>query len=530
MKPVQKPGASILIVDDNPKNLQVLGRLLQMEKYEIEFAINGEVALDWINNKQFDLILLDINMPGMSGFEVFTKIRSNPRLNNVPIIFLSADRDKDSIFKGFELGAQDYVTKPFDSRELLMRVKTHLLLKKSQKDLENLNLSLEEKVIERTCQLKEALIKAEASDKLKTAFMNNISHEIRTPLNGILGFAKLVVKPDVTDEKKKYYLDILENSSKRLLNTITHYMDISLLVTGNQKVKNQAFYPSGLLHNIKEKFQHQCVNKGLALTLELPSLTEMFQTISDPALIYKIVDHLMDNALKFTNKGEISCGYTLNEDKVEFFVKDTGIGISPEVQNQMFDHFTQGDTFDTRKYEGCGLGLSIAKGLVELLKGEIRCESEPGKGSTFYFTVPFERPASKPHDNIVSEEGNKAPGKQVILLAEDDDSSYLFLKELFSSGSIELIRAINGAEAVEICRNNSSITLVLMDLKMPVMNGFDATRHIKTFNKNLPVVAISAYAMSGDEEKAMEAGCSDYIPKPVDLMRMEEIFNKYLTN
>ena len=196
---IQLFSPAILIVDDNPHNIQVLGKLLQENRYEIEFATNGEAALEWLNTRQFDLILLDINMPGMNGFEVCRKIRSNPDMNNVPVIFLSADTERESILKGFELGAQDYITKPFDSRELLVRVRTHLVLKDSLEKLEKLNRSLEEKVTERTHQLKEANVNLEALnlklldlDKAKSDFLNLISHEIRTPLNGIIGPLELL--------------------------------------------------------------------------------------------------------------------------------------------------------------------------------------------------------------------------------------------------------------------------------------------------------------------------------------------------
>ncbi|MCX6327928.1 MAG: response regulator, partial [Bacteroidia bacterium] len=213
---------SILIVDDNPHNLQVLGKLLQENKYEIEFATNGEAALEWLKAKQFDLILLDINMPGMTGFEVCTKIRSNPDLNNVPVIFLSAETERESILKGFELGAQDYLTKPFDSRELLVRVRTHLILKDSLEKLEKLNKSLEEKVLERTQQLKETNEKLEALnlklidlDKVKAEFLSLISHEIRTPLNGIIGPLELLKEPVSTGEISDL-VEVLDISVKRL--------------------------------------------------------------------------------------------------------------------------------------------------------------------------------------------------------------------------------------------------------------------------------------------------------------------------
>ena len=391
LKNEKKLQFTILIVDHNPKNLEVLGKLLQLEKYKIEFALNGKTALEWLAVNQFDIILLDINMPGMNGFEVCEKIRSNQQWDNIPVIFLSADNERESILKGFEMGAQDFVTKPFDSRELIMRVKTHLALKNSREELEKLNLLLEQKVFDRTRKLNEALVRAESSDLLKTAFMNNISHELRTPLNGILGFAQFIILPDISDEMKQYYLNILNTNSERLLNTITNYMDASLIISGNQKINKKSFSPDLIINEIIEKFKQPCADKGLTLTLDIP-LNRNFQIISDAELISKIVYHLIDNAIKFTKNGGISVGYKVKQKQLEFFVTDTGMGIDEEARKLVFSFFTQGDTSNTRGFEGSGLGLSIAHGLVKLLNGKIECESKKGIGSTFYFAIPFGEP------------------------------------------------------------------------------------------------------------------------------------------
>ena len=256
---------SILIVDDNAHNLQVLGKLLQENKYEIEFATNGKAALEWLKAKQFDLILLDINMPGMTGFEVCTKIRSNPDLNNVPVIFLSAETERESILKGFELGAQDYLTKPFDSRELLVRVRTHLILKDSLEKLEKLNKSLEEKVIDRTQQLKDANVKLEALnlklldlDKVKTEFLNLISHEIRTPLNGIIGPLELLKEPVSTSEISDL-VEVLDISVRRLERFALNAILITRLKTRQFEIKKDKIHISKLINEVideaRGKFQ-----------------------------------------------------------------------------------------------------------------------------------------------------------------------------------------------------------------------------------------------------------------------------------
>ncbi len=371
----------ILIVDDNPHNLQVLGMLLQENNYEIEFAINGDVALRWLEANSFDLLILDINMPGMGGFEVCQIIRSNPKKNNMPIIFLTADSDRDSLFKGFELGAQDYITKPVDSRELLVRVRTHLSLKFSLENQEKQNKILEERVVERTKELVIAKERAERSDKLKTEFLNNISHEIRTPLNGILGFATAVIQPDISTEEREELLIILEKSSERLLTTITNYMDISLIVSGNviPDIVPLGFHE--LLEIVDCNAQKKCRGKNLELIIENSVIDSEMKFRTDKKLLQKALMHIVDNAVKYTISGKIIIGYELVADNVIFYVKDTGIGIEPDKLLNITKTFYQGDSSSSRKHEGSGLGLSIANGLVELLGGKIVIESKINRGT-----------------------------------------------------------------------------------------------------------------------------------------------------
>lgn len=380
--------ANILIVDDNPKNLQVLGKILKSKQFRIEFAMDGPGALDWITTRNFDLILLDINMPGMDGFEVCRLIRAESEFDNLPIIFLTAESDRKSILKGFETGGQDYVTKPFDSKELAMRVKTQVSLKKSREKLEDLNRMLEEKVLDRTRQLNEAKEKAEASDRLKTAFLNNITHEIRTPLNGILGFGQLIIKPDITTAEKERYLEILNSSGNRLLETITNYMDMSLLVSGNQTAKTGVTNPYELILSLYGSFTPECEAKGLRMNL-VDSETDGIHLETDRKLLRKAISYIIQNSIKFTEKGSISIGFNHQKERIVFFIRDTGIGIDEDAERSLFDIFVQTDSSDSRPYEGSGLGLSIARGYIELLGGTISFESEINKGTTFFISLPI---------------------------------------------------------------------------------------------------------------------------------------------
>jgi signal transduction histidine kinase len=386
----------ILIVDDNHKNLQVLGQLLKEANYEVEFAPNGESALDWVYNKPFDLVLLDINMPGMNGFEVCKKIRSDPKMDTMSIIFLSADSDRESILQGFDLGGQDYITKPFDSRELLVRAKTHIKLKRSIEKFETLSQHLEEKVNERTHQLEEAnteLIiakdKAEESDRLKSAFLANMSHEIRTPMNGILGFTGLLKEADLTGEEQQRYISIIEKSGDRLLNIITNIVTYSSIEAGAVEIKPSETNINEQLEHIYSLFLPQAEQKGIPLTCT-KRLAENHATINtDHNKIYVILTNLIKNAINFTTSGSIEFGCERKGKFLEFFVKDTGIGIAEDQKAIIFSRFRQGSEELTRTHEGAGLGLCIAKGYVEILGGKIWVESEIGIGSTFRFTVEY---------------------------------------------------------------------------------------------------------------------------------------------
>jgi signal transduction histidine kinase len=380
---------SILIVDDNPKNLQVLGKLLQYENFEVEFAIDGQSALDWMEAKKFDLMLLDINMPVISGFEVCKKIRSNPKFDKIPIIFLTADIDRESILKGFELGAQDYVTKPFDSRELIMRVKTHLSLKNSREKLEELNLSLEDKVKERTAELLIAKEKAEETDRLKTVFLNNLSHELRTPMNGILGFINLLKKPELEEEKKEKYIEIVNISAERLLDTMDELVVISRIEAGDNMLHITSFDLNQEMHFQFAFFKPKADKKAIQLLCSNKIDSNAAIIKSDKIKIASILTNLINNAIKFTNKGTVEFGNYIENDNLVLFVKDTGVGIPTNRLEAIFERFVQADTRLTREHEGLGLGLSITKAYVEALGGKIAVESEKGKYSVFTVTLPY---------------------------------------------------------------------------------------------------------------------------------------------
>jgi two-component system sensor histidine kinase/response regulator len=373
----------ILIVDDNPQNLQVLGKQLQDKKYEIEFAISGSAALDWLNTKQFDLILLDINMPGMSGFDVCKKIRLNPEMNNVPIIFLSADTERESILKGFELGAQDYITKPFDSRELLVRVKTHLSLKDTLEKLENLNKSLEEKVFERTNQLKEANEKLEAInlklidlDKVKSDFLNLISHEIRTPLNGILGPLELLKGPVYASEIGDL-INMLDSSVRRLERFSLDALLITRLKTRPNELQIENISLSEIFNEAIKENQEMTGSKKLKITSEFDIKNDLVR--GEAGLIKKSILNILDNAIFFTPmNGTIEVKTYLMGDYKVLEIRDHGPGFSPEIKDHLSELFTYSGKYrDNSK----GIGLPIVKMIMDSHGGGLLLENHPQGGT-----------------------------------------------------------------------------------------------------------------------------------------------------
>ena len=394
--------------------------------------------------------------------------------------------------------------------------------KRIQKELEDRKLA--EKA------LIQAKNKAEESDRLKTAFMNNISHEVRTPLNGILGFSQLILQPDLSEEEKSFYLEVLNDSSDRLVNTITNYMDISLLTSGNLSANKQPVSIHKLLNEIYQKFYNKCKSKNLKLILQIPTESNDNFLQCDASYFEKSVSHLVDNAIKFTQTGSIELGYYLSNNFYEIFVKDTGFGINSEASGKIFDYFTQGEVSSSRGYEGSGLGLSIAKGLVELMGGKIKFESTEGKGSAFYIVFPAQEEIINPVFSNIKIPMPESKVLPVILLVDDDELSLDLYKAILKETSFKYLVTRNGLEAIEACRKYSEISLVLMDIKMPVMDGYTATQKIREFRKDLTIVAVTAYAMIGDKEKAINAGCTDCITKPISPVLLLSSINKYLVN
>lgn len=372
----------------------------------------------------------------------------------------------------------------------------------------------------------------EASDKMKSSFINNISNEVRTPLNGIIGFADMLVNTEISKENKLNYIEIIKKSSTRLLETVSNYIDISMILSGKTKVFNKQFHLNSMLNNIKVEFSETCAAKAVELTIQTPKMPEDIRLNTDIEILSKIMSHLLCNAVKFTEKGSVDFGFRIRNNTPEFFVSDTGIGIENKNINSLFEYTTHPETTSSRGYEYRGLGLPIARGLVELLGGEIFIEQGKSKGTTIFFTLPAHVMVT-----AISQEKEGVKIKHpllttnaVILVAEDDDYNYKFLETVLSRADFRVVRAETGVEAVNICYNDPDVSLVLMDLKMPIMGGIEATRQIKNFRPGLPVIALTAFVSTDDEQEAFLSGCEDYIKKPVDRLQLLHSVGDLLEN
>jgi signal transduction histidine kinase len=361
--------------------------------------------------------------------------------------------------------------------------------------------------------------KAEENDRLKTAFLHNISHEIRTPINAIIGFSGLLNKTVMKPEEQRNYLDIIVRSSHQLLSIITNIVNIATVESGQEKVVEKDINLNSMLRQLCDQFTLNAKRQNISLNLEKVIPDNEASITTDETKLKEILDNLMGNALKFTERGSIDFGYEIKGEFVEFHIKDTGVGIPPDKQVEIFKRFYQIDVNDESKFRGFGLGLSISKAYVELLGGQIWLTSTPGKGSEFFFTIPYKKAVFKG----LKENQNTPVVTDVseflgtLLIVEDEDLNFMLLEKFFSGIYIKIIRVRNGLEAVNACKSNPQIDIVLMDLKMPVMNGYESTKKIKETCPGLPIIVQTAYVNDTDKNKVLECGCSEVISKPIDL-------------
>ena len=376
--------------------------------------------------------------------------------------------------------------------------------------------------------------KAEESDRLKTAFLANMSHEIRTPMNAIIGFSDLLSEEDITQEDKDDFISKIKIAGRSLMTLINDIIDIAKIEAGQLKVSESACDINQMLNDLLGTFtelKNVSGKKGINLNLILPEDKEQLVALTDPIRLQQIFSNLLSNALKFTEFGSIEFGYTSQNGTLSFFVKDSGIGILRSKQKLLFQRFSQLDASTTRKYGGTGLGLAISKNLVDLLGGSISMESNPGKGSMFYFTIPNKPVKSKPEVmNVKIDLQNLNWGGKTILIAEDMMQNYLLIEALLKRSSVRLLHAVNGQIAVDIVRSEPDIDLILMDIQLPIKTGYEALKEILEMRPDIPVMSYTAFALPHEREKSLTAGFVDFIPKPIRAESLIPMITKYLQN
>lgn len=393
-----------------------------------------------------------------------------------------------------------------------------------------------EKFVNQKAELRLAKEKSQESDRLKSAFLANMSHEIRTPMNGILGFAELLKRPNLTGKEQQQYIKIIETSGTRMLNIVNNIVDISKIESGIIEINNKTTNINEQIEFLTSFFAPEIEKKGLRLVYSKTFTTDKAYIETDVEKLYGILTNLLKNAIKHTYKGAIEIGYHLKSDDnknfLEFFVTDSGDGIPEDRMNVIFDRFMQADMSNKTAYQGAGLGLSISKAYVEMLGGEIWVESEHGIGSTFRFTIPYKQVAAaevktETEKIVMAENKEKSIARLKVLIVEDDPGMEFLLSETVQEFCSELLIARDGMEALEISKNNPDIDLILMDIRIPKMDGYETTEEIRQFNKDVVIIAQTACAFSSDRDKAMEVGCNDYVSKPIDTELFEALMKKH---
>lgn len=509
----------ILIIDDSEANLAFLKSLLEKDSYKVAAVNNGKSAITKTRSQKFDLILLDYEMPIMDGLTVCKRIKKNVHNEDTPIIFLTANRSEDVLIKAFNAGAVDYVKKPYSELELLARVKTHLNLVESKKEL--------------------AIAKsyAETASNAKGEFLANMSHEVRTPMNGIVTVVEFLEETKLSN-KQKEYIDIIKTSSENLLTIINDILDFSKIEAGQIELENINFNTKKELVSVLKPLVFKAKEKGLYLKLNfdknsIPSILK-----GDALRVKQIIINLVNNAIKFTSKG----GVTLNVKKIthpkiknylRFEIKDTGIGISKENISKLFKSFSQTDASSTRKYGGTGLGLAISKNLSEIMGGKIGVESNMNIGSTFWFEIPFDVASNESHLNIDSAliQSEIEFVKQNILIVDDNAINRKVAEMTIQKLGHRTEIAINGKDAY-FKYLQSNYNLILMDVHMPELDGLETTALIREHEQEkklneIPIIAMTAAAMKGDRERFLSSGMNEYISKPFKVNDIKKVINRF---
>jgi signal transduction histidine kinase len=512
---------TVILIDDNKVSRIPLVAVLEKAEYKVVLGDCAEEALKLLRTLTPDIILLDVMIPGMNGFSFCRKLKRDPKYQDIPVIFLTSLSQQADIVKGFDAGGQDYIIKPFNQQELLARVKTHIHLHDTL--LENKRLSR----------------MALDASRSKSEFLASMSHEIRTPLNSIIGMAEVLAETALSEEQHEY-VRIFRSAGESLLEIINDILDLSKIEAGQTELESIDFDLPTLLESVVTIVSLRADEQGTTIRTHIDSDVPFYLN-GDPTRLRQILLNLAGNAVKFTEKGqvEIKVAVAKNgsaQEELLFSIKDNGIGIPVDKQQMIFDSFTQADSLTTRKYGGTGLGLTICQKLLDIMRGHIWLTSQPAKGSTFFFSIPFS-PATSPRPEIDTNNELQAARCELlhaarILLVDDNQDNCNLIRLYLRNTPFTLKTAGNGQEAVKaFCANPSD--LILMDIEMPIMDGYEATQKIRQWEKGqhrtpVPIIALTAHAFIRFKKKCLDAGCSDFLTKPVKKAKLVETIATHL--
>lgn len=530
------------------------------EKPSFDFAIKSIKILSQVTtfdndqNIQFYKILCKENK---SGFWVFNPEEDFIIFSDDLIELLNLPSNEQAIIETFQnqFVNADEAAIFYSGLNYFLKNKSHAEFKIKVKDSKNSrifhnslsSLILKDKTelvvgiardITKQVQYEEELAKqkekAIESDRIKSAFLKNISHEIRTPMNSVIGFIELLDNQSFEEEKKKEFLNIIKSKSKQLLSLIDDIAELSKFESGEIGINRTETNLARIFQELHKEYSEKATNlkNNLEIFLNLPAGLHEHQAYTDPGRVQQILSYFLDNALKYTDKGYIQLGYEIKDNKqVTLYVKDTGVGIPKEAQKYLFNRFRiSEDTIDP-KMVNTGLGLTISRAIVEQLGGKISVESAPGQGSVFSFTIPYVK-LEKNIASKITEEQNIKPNwrNKVIIVAEDDEVNFHFLEAVLADTQVRLIHVHNGKQAIEICQTLGNIDLILMDIRMPEKSGHEAVKEIKKIRKDIPIIAQTAYTGKEERDKCLQAGCDDYISKPIDISLLINKINYFLAD
>ena len=564
---------NILIVDDEPANIKILMLVLADQGYEVRTALSGQLAISSAVARVPDLIMLDVRMPDMDGFEVCRQLKADDRVRHVPVIFISALGETADIVEGLGLGGADYITKPFQIEEVLARVETHLSIqalqkqlknsndqlrceiderRSAQKALETLNEQLEQRVDERTAKLHSQTIDllkakeaAEAASIAKSKFLSNLSHELRTPLNPIMGYAQILKGQDNLTETQKGQLQVVYDSCVHLTTLISNILELVRIDTHPENVENVDFNFKELLNRVTRAAQKKAQKKNLSFRYEeMDGVPEVVN--GDGRMLHHVLQQILDNAVKYTDVGGVTlrssidpCDQTEGKWKIRIEVLDTGVGIPDDITDDIFRPFFQGE-IDGRLNEGTGLGLTLSKRIVTLMGGRISVQSPctnstnqqgTGPGSIFTVELDFHSPGEKT-DMETESPGTllheQTPDKRLLIVDDNSANLDLLVHALKPLGYI-IAKARSGSEAL-VKASQTSPDLVLLDLLMPVMDGAEVLANLRC-TPSLSDVKVIGISAAVDNERRLATfveACDDFIEKPVDIEKLRELVRKHL--